>query len=187
MHTALLALLPFCMTAIAGEGGETREPREFFFAQSFGDLPDELEEARKSGKTGLLLYFEQEGCPYCRRMMQTIFNQRSVQDLYREHFVSIAVDIRGDVEFRDVDGITLPSKVFAEHRKIKLTPVISFLDLNGIEIFRKSGMVANPDEFLFMGRYITEGRYTDTVFADYLAEKGFKSSGEVLHTPATDN
>ena len=187
MLTALPALLLFCMTAIAGEGGETRDPSEFFFAQSFGDLPDELEEARKSGKTGLLLYFEQEGCPYCRRMMQTIFNQRSVQDLYREHFVSIAVDIRGDVEFRDVDGITLPSKVFAEHRKIKLTPVISFLDLNGIEIFRKSGMVANPDEFLFMGRYITEGRYTDTVFADYLAEKGIKSRSEVLHTPATDN
>ena len=140
-----------------------------------------------SGKTGLLLYFEQEGCPYCRRMMQTIFNQRSVQDWYREHFVSIAVDIRGDVEFRDVDGITLPSKVFAEHRKIKLTPVISFLDLNGIEIFRKSGMIAKPEEFLLMGRYITEGRYTDTVFAEYLAEKGHQIRGEVLHTPAQNN
>jgi thioredoxin-related protein len=187
LHTAVLALLLFCMTAIAGEGGETRDPREFFFAQSFGDLPDELEDARKSGKTGLLLYFEQDGCPYCRRLMQTVFNQRNVQDWYGENFVSIAVDIRGDVELRDVDGITLPSKVFAEHRKIKLTPVISFLDLNGTEIFRKSGMVANPYEFLLMGRYITEGRYTDTVFADFLAEKGYTTSGEILHTPATDN
>ncbi len=92
---------------------ETRDPREFFFAQSFGDLPEELAEAREAGKLGLLLFFEQEGCPYCERMLKTILNQPEVQDWYRERFVSIAVDINGDVELRDVDGITLPSKVFA--------------------------------------------------------------------------
>jgi len=187
LHIVPLVLGLICVTAFADESTDTREPREFFFAQTFGDLPEELEEAKKSGKSGLLLFYEQEGCPYCSRMMQTVFNQRRVQDWYAEHFLSITIDIRGDVELRDVDGITLPSKVFAQHRKIKLSPVISFLDLNGVEIFRKSGMVSNPEEFLLMGRYITEGRFTDTVFADYLAEKGFESNGEVLLTPAMNN
>ena len=187
MHILLLGLSLCCTTAFAEVSEDTRAAREFFFAQSFGDLPEELEEAKKSGKTGLLLFYEQEGCAYCLRMMQRVLNQRRVQDWYGEHFVSIAVDIRGDVEIRDVDGITLPSKVFAEHRKVKLTPVVSFLDLNGIEIFRKSGMVADPEEFLLMGRYITESRYTDTVFTDYLAEKGYKSSAEVLLTPIFEN
>jgi len=131
----LPALLALCfgnlVPAQADPAMETRDPRAHFFAQSFGDLPEELEEARQAGKLGLLLFFEQEGCAYCDRMMKTILNQPAVQDWYRERFVSIAVDINGDVELRDVDGITLPSKVFAEHRRVKTTPTISFLDLNG--------------------------------------------------------
>ena len=119
-------------------------------------------------------------------MMQTVLNQRGVQDWYGARFVNIAVDIRGGVEFKDVDGVTLPSKVFAQHRRVKYTPVMSFLDLNGVEIFRKSGMVADAEEFLLMGSYIAEGRYTDTVFEDYLAEKGHKPGGEALRTPSAD-
>ena len=149
---------------------ETRDPREFFFAQSFGDLPEELAEAREAGKLGLLLFFEQEGCPYCERMLKTILNQPPVQDWYRERFVSISVDINGDVELRDVDGITLPSKVFAQHRRVKTTPTISFIDLSGAEVYRRVTMVSGPGEFMMMGQYIAEGRYTDTAWKDYAAE-----------------
>jgi thioredoxin-related protein len=149
---------------------ETRDPREFFFTQSFGDLPEELAEAREAGKLGLLLFFEQEGCPYCERMLKTILNQPSVQDWYRERFVSISVDVNGDVELRDVDGITLPSKVFAQHRRVKTTPTISFIDLSGAEVYRRVTMVSGPGEFMMMGRYIAEGRYTDTAWRDYATE-----------------
>ena len=185
--TVLLAMLSTGCELFAEELPETREPREFFFTQTFGDLPEELEEARQTGKLGIFLFFEQEGCDFCARMIQSVLNQRQVQEWYSEHFVNIAVDIRGDVELRDVDGITLPSKVFAEHRKVKFTPVMSFLDLNGVEVFRKSGMVADPEKFLLMGSYIAEQRYTDTPFRDYLAEKGLDSSGQALKTPAHDN
>jgi thioredoxin-related protein len=177
------ALLPGS-EVIAEELPGTREPREFFFAQTFGDLPEELAEARQAGKLGLFLFYEQEGCVFCLQMMRSVLNQRDVQAWYRERFVNIAVDIRGDVELRDVDGITLPSKVFAEHRKVKYTPVMSFLDLNGVEIFRNTGTVTSPEEFLLMGRYIVEQRYTDTPFRDYLAEKGLGGSDQSLRTPA---
>ena len=183
MLTVLMMSVFYWPTILAEENTETRDPREFFFAQTFGDLPEELEEAGNAGKIGLFLFYEQEGCAYCRRMMQTIFNQRGVQDWYGERFVSIAVDIRGDVELKDIDGITLPSKVFAEHRKVKLTPVVSFIDLNGAEIFRNSGLVKSPEDFLLMGQYVAEGRYTDTNFAEYRAEKGYDDEGEVLLTP----
>lgn len=182
--TLLLASLWIGSEGFAGNFSETRDPREFFFAQTFGDLPEELEEAKKTGKLGLFLFYEQEGCDFCRRMMQTVLNQPQVQKWYNEHFVNIAVDIRGDVELRDVDGISLPSKVFAQHRNVKYTPVMSFLDLNGVEIFRKSGMVASPEEFLLMGRYIQEGRYTDTSFRDFLTEAGHQAGGANLTTPA---
>jgi len=174
-------------TVLAEEGPKTRDPREFFFAQTFGDLPEELEQAGKDGKYGLVLFYEQEGCDYCRRMMQTIFNQRHVQDWYGKHFVSIAVDIRGDVEIKDIDGITLPSKVFAEHRKVNFTPVVSFIDLNGVEIFRKTGVVQSPEAFMLMGQYVAEGRYTDTTYDEYLFEKGRYEETEMLLTPINKN
>jgi thioredoxin-related protein len=165
---ALVLVIPTLARSETAAG--PRDPREFFFAQSFGDLPDELDEARQAGKQGLMLFFEQQGCPYCERMLKTIFNQPEVQDWYRERFVSIAVDINGDVELRDVDGITLPSKVFAEHRRVKTTPTISFIDLSGAEVYRRTSMVSGVAEFMMMGHYIAEGRYTDTSWKDYAGE-----------------
>jgi len=165
---ALLALGPGSpLLARTDPAADTRDPRAHFFAQTFGDLPEELEEARQAGKLGLLLFFEQEGCPYCERMMKTILNQPAVQDWYRERFVSIAVDINGDVELRDVDGVTLPSKVFAAHRLVKTTPTISFLDLQGTEVYRRVKTVSGVGEFMAMGRYVAEGHYTDTSWEDF--------------------
>jgi len=153
--------------ALAAE--DTRDPRHFFFAQSFGDLPEELDEARQAGKLGLLLFFEQEGCTYCERMLKTILNQPAVQDWYHARFTSIAVDINGDVELTDIDGITLPAKVFAEHRRVKTTPTLSFIDLQGAEVHRQVKMINSVDEFLLLGRYVAEGHYSDTSWTDYSA------------------
>lgn len=167
--TGLALFLCFPLSPQAETSAATRDPRAHFFTQSFGDLPEELEGARQAGKIGLMLFFEQEGCPYCDRMMKTILNRPDVQDWYRERFVIIAVDINGDIELRDVDGVTLPSKAFAAHRRVKTTPTISFIDLNGAEIYRRVKMVGSVDEFMRMGRYVAEGRYTDTSWEDYAA------------------
>jgi thioredoxin-related protein len=161
----------WCPTLIAEEPDAERDPREFFFTQSFGDLPEELQQAREAGKLGMVLFFEMEGCPSCRYMMKNVLNQVAVQDWYAEHFVSIAVDINGAVELRDLDGITLPSRVFAAHRRVKTTPVMSFIDLNGAEVHRRSSVVKSPEEFLLMGQYVAEGHYTDTPWREYFRQK----------------
>lgn len=149
----------------------TRDPREYFFSPTFGDLPEELADARSAGKLGLFLFFEQEGCPYCEAMMRNVLNREEVQEWYRERFVPIAIDINGSVELRDVDGVTLPSKAFADHRKVRTTPTLSFIDLNGTEVYRRSTMVKTPEEFLMMGRYVAEGHYTDTTLRDFEMEQ----------------
>ena len=180
---ASLVLLLLGSDILAQEEPEPRDPREYFFTQSFGDLPEELSEAKKAGKIGLMLFFEQDGCAYCRAMMNKVLNQRPVQDWYGKRFVSIAVDIRGDVELTDFDGVTLPSKAFAIQRRAVMTPVITFIDLDGSEIFRKWGMVATPEEFLLMGAYIEEQSYLDISFDDYVRQKGREPSPEVFLTP----
>ncbi len=118
-------------------------------------------------------------------MRRKVFYQQSVQDWYGSRFVSIAVDIHGDVELKDFDGITLPSKIFSDQRRVFLTPVLSFIDLNGIEIYRHLGMIKTPQEFLTLGKYIEDEHYFDTEYKVFLKSQGMQSSSDELTTPAT--
>ena len=181
-----MILLSLTSVNVIATDEDTRDPREFFFTQSFGDLPEELQTARAQGKKGMLLFFEAEGCPYCFGMLNQVFSQKRVQDWYRERFLSIAVDIHGDVEIKDFDGITLPSKVFAEHRKVFMTPMLVFIDLAGSEIYRHLGMVKTPEEFLVMGEYIAEGHYFDTEFKVFAVKRGLHKQ-ETLVTPMNES
>jgi len=181
-----LASLLLAATLHAGEA-DSRDPREYFFTQTFGDLPEEMQLATEEGKLGMLLFFEAEACPYCQAMLKHVLSDRRVQDWYRERFVNIAVDIHGDVEIRDFDGITLPSKIFAEHRRIYLTPVVSFIDPNGAEIYRHLGMVRTPEEFLTMGEYIEGKHYLDTEYEVFAAQRGLDEDDTALVTPAGES
>jgi len=183
-HWPAIVLTLFLLTfSTLATGNDNRDPREYFFIQSFGDMPEELQAAQAQGKQGILLFFEAEGCPYCIGMLRRVLNQKHVQDWYREHFINIAVDIHGDVEIKDFDGITLPSKVFAEHRKVYMTPLLSFIDLSGNEIYRHMGMVKTPEEFLLIGEYIVSEHYFDTEFKVFAKNRGLQNSLEILATP----
>lgn len=164
-------VLSSALSASANQG-DGREPRQYFFDQSFGDLPEELQTAKDQGKHGILLFFEAEDCRYCHAMLKNVLSEPKVQDWYREHFLNIAIDIHGDVEIRDLDGITLPSKVFAQHRQVFMTPVLAFLDLDGREVYRYLGMVKTTEEFLMIGEYIVGGHYLDTEFKVFAKKQG---------------
>jgi thioredoxin-related protein len=184
--TLILLLSLLIVSDLLAVEEELRDPREYFFTQSFGDMPEELQTAKAEGKHGILLFFEAEGCPYCRAMLKRVLSQKMVQDWYRERFLSIAIDIHGDVEIKDFDGITLPSKVFAEHRRVFMTPLVSFIDLNGDEIYRNVGMVKTPEEFLMIGKYITGKHYFDTEFEVFASRQGLQA-GQVLVTPMDES
>jgi len=166
---------------------ETRDPYAHFFTATFGDLPEEMETARAEGKLGMLLFFEAEACTFCEHMRRKVFNQVRVQDWYRARFVNIAVDIHGDVELSDFDGITLPSKVFAEHRKIFMTPVMSFVGTDGAEIYRHLGMVKTPEEFLLLGEYVEGRHYFNMEFRVFAERQGMQKQEGVYVTPAGDS
>ena len=182
----LLALSLFLSGIIFGDEVKTRDAREFFFTQTFGDLPEEMQVARDEGKLGMFLFFEAESCPYCQHMITKVFSRPDIQDWYRERFVNIAVDIHGDVELTDFDGITLPSKVFSDHRRVFLTPVMAFLDLSGNEIYRHYGMIKSPEEFLLLGEYIDGKHYFDTEYKVFANARGMQQQGALI-TPAEDS
>ena len=181
-------MMSILVTSVAlAKAPETRNPREYFFTLTFGDLPEEMALARDEGKLGMLLFFEAEDCPYCHHMLNKVFNQVDIQDWYQERFVSIAIDIHGDVEMQDFAGVTLPSKVFSDQQGVFLTPVMSFFDLDGKEIYRHLGMIGTPQEFLLLGTYVKDGHYEDIGYDDFAKTRGVGISDGTLVTPVADD
>lgn len=188
--TAILLMLGIhtlvSSTAFAEER-EQRDAREYFFTQTFGDLPEELQVARDSNKLGMLLFFEAESCQYCQHMVRKVFSDREVQDWFGERFVSISVDIHGDVEMTDFDGITLPSKVIADHRRVFLTPLLAFIDLDGNEVYRHLGMIRTPEELLVLGEYIAGKHHYLMEYRTYAEKHGMHKEDGALMTPAGES
>jgi thioredoxin-related protein len=162
----LAPLLLLCSTTLAAE--TLRDPDSAFFHQSLGDFREELEIAREEGRSGLLLFFEMDECPFCARMKRDVLNRPQVQDYYREHFRIIPVDIEGDVEIVDFQGQSMAEKDFAfQVNRVRATPVFLFYALDGEQVARYTGATSGIDEFLWLGEYVVQGIYRDMPFAKY--------------------
>ena len=74
-----------------------------WFVETFLDFREDVREAHAQGKR-LLVYFGQDGCPYCKLLMQTTFTETRVVDLARHRFLPIALNLWGDREITWVDG-----------------------------------------------------------------------------------
>ncbi len=180
-----LLLILTCITASSSLASDSRsrDARDYFFTLSFGDLPEEMQLASDAGKLGMLLFFEADECPYCKHMIEHVFNQRSVQDWYGERFVSISIDLHGDVEIQDFDGVSLSTKNFSKQSKVFVTPVVAFIDLNGQEIYRHVGMIKTAQEFLLLGEFVESGHYRNMDYDRFLESQGHHNSDEALTTP----
>jgi thioredoxin-related protein len=150
------------MPASAGAAGA-----DAFFDASLGDFAAELSTARQQGKVGVLLVFEAEGCPYCRRMREQVLNQAAVQQFYRRHFNIFPVDFLGSVGIMDFAGKELSEKAFARAQRVRGTPTFLFVAPDGREMARYTGATRDADEFLALGRYVAEGHYARTTFERY--------------------
>jgi len=108
------------------------------FTETLLELPDDAAQAAKSGKR-LLLYFGQQGCPYCKELMQTSFTQKAIVDKVRKHFVAIGFDMFGSREVTWFDGKVRSEKEFAKFLNVQFTPTLLLLDEAGKVIGRING------------------------------------------------
>lgn len=77
-----------------------------WFKSSFLDLKEDVEAAAKENKR-LLLYIGQDGCPYCRELMQNNFSQKDIVEYTQRHFDALAINMWGDADVTDFSGNTL--------------------------------------------------------------------------------
>ncbi len=136
-----------------------KDPYEFFFDQNLGDLQEELEIAQDDGKKGVFIFFEMDECPFCHRMKQTVLNQQEVQNYFKKNFVSLSVDIEGDIEIVDFNGDTMTQKEFAVKNRVRATPVMAFYDFEANQVVRYTGATSGVEEFMWLAEFYEKGIY----------------------------
>ncbi len=185
--TLLLPLLfaPFSLWA-AQEGaldaglvnpGHVDKPA--WFKSSFLDLRDDVAEASEAGKR-VVLYFYQDGCPYCEKLVNTNFAQRDIEQKTRQHFDVVAINMWGDATVTDLAGNEVSEKQFAVDLKVQFTPTLLFLDESGELALRTNGYYP-PHKFSTALDYVIEKREGKERFADYLAARNPQKARGKLH------
>lgn len=116
-----------------------------WFTESLLHLPDDVAEAAREGKR-VMLYFHQNGCPYCKRLVEVNWRDPSIVPKMRSRFVSLAINIWGDRDVTWTDGTATTEKKLAAMLKVQFTPTLVFLDEKGAVARRINGYYP-PREF----------------------------------------
>lgn len=181
----LLSWIALFALPLAAAGGPQPEVRDHtadipgWFKESFLDLPADIREAAREKKR-LMLYFGQEGCPYCRELMQVNFSQKDIVDKTRERFEAIALDIWGDRQLTWMDGKQYTEKEFAGLLKVQFTPTLLFLDERGRVALRVNGYYP-PRKFRAALDYAIGKSAPGLSFGAYLRTAAREPSSGMLH------
>jgi thioredoxin-related protein len=140
-----------------------------WFANSLLDFKDEVAEAARDGKR-VLIYFGQDGCPYCNALMKGNFGPGPITDKTRKHFVAIAINIWGDAEVNWIDGTPTTEKALARRLKVQFTPTLLFLESDGQVGLRLNGYLP-PERFTHVLDYVIQRRDRELSLAAYMAAR----------------
>jgi thioredoxin-related protein len=151
-----------------------------WFKDSFLDIRDDISEATETGKR-VLLYFYQDGCPYCERLVKENMSQKDIVDSLQNKFDVIAINMWGDREVVGLDGKETTEKNFAVANKIMFTPTLQFLDEQGKHVLRLNGYVP-PHKFIVALDYVSLKKEKDGSFRDYMAKVNPSAGSGELHT-----
>lgn len=178
-------LAAFAMVLTMAPGARAQEPSPYaidiprWFTQSFLDFREDIADAARGGRR-LLVYFGQDGCPYCTQLMVTNFSQRAIVDKTRKHFVAIALNIWGDREVAWVDGRAMREKELAAVLDVQFTPTLLFFDERGNVVARLNGYYP-PQRFEAVLDYVAGHCERSQSLANYLRRAVKETASPRLH------
>jgi thioredoxin-related protein len=137
-----------------------------WFSNSLLDFKDEIPEAARAGKR-VMVYFGQDGCPYCKALMTVNFGPGPIADKTRRHFVAIAINIWGDAEVNWIDGSKTTEKALARTLKVQFTPTLLFFETDATPVLRLNGYLP-PERFTHVLDYVIQRRDREVSLAEYM-------------------
>lgn len=150
-----------------------------WFKESFLDLREDILEASEKNKR-VLIYFYQDGCPYCAKLLQDNLGQKLLADKTRNNFDVIALNMWGDREVTDLSGKVTTEKKFAEKLKVMYTPTLLFFNEKGQVALRVNGYYA-PHKYETALDYVRGKNETKISFRDYYRKQSVTAVSGVLH------
>lgn len=162
----------------AGMVNPGHEEHPDWFKVSFLDLYEDIEDAADNNKR-LLIYYYQDGCPYCKKLLQENFSQRSISDKTQKYFDVVSINLWGDKEVT-VGDRTYTEKDFAEALKVQYTPTLLFFNEKNKIVFRANGYYP-PEKFSALLDYIGQKQETKISYQDYMEKVNPQVSSGRLH------
>lgn len=150
-----------------------------WFKETFLDFREDIREAAAGGRR-LMVYFGQDGCPYCRELMRVNFSQKDIVDKTRKHFNAVAINLWGDREVTWTDGKPRTEKEFAAFLKVQFTPTLLFLDEKGNVALRVNGYYP-PHKFHAALDYVAGRHERKIAFAEFLQRQAREPASGKLH------
>ena len=135
-----------------------------WFKESFLNFPDDIKEAKSAGKR-LVVFFHQDGCPYCNALVERNLAQKNIAEKVKKNFDVIGINMWGDREITYVNGKSYTEKTLAAALKVQFTPTLLFYDEDGKIVLRLNGY-RSPEKFNVDLDYVALHKEKDT---DYRA------------------
>jgi thioredoxin-related protein len=181
---ACLLLLFYLVPVIPSEvepgqsfGGKASEAPDWF-KESFLDFEEDIAEASADGKR-VMIYFHQESCPYCARLVKESFNDPETEAYMRKHFDAITINMWGDREVVTVGGQNFTEKTFTAALGVQYTPTLLFFDEQRRQALRLDGYYPR-EQFLAALRYVAEHQEGKVSFSSYMLDQQKASAAELI-------
>ncbi len=150
-----------------------------WFKNSFLDIRDDINEAAANGRR-VMLYFYQDGCPYCAKLIQDNFTQRSIVEKTRKYFDVVSINMWGDREVTDLAGNRVTEKQFAKAARVMFTPTLLLLTEKGQVALRINGYF-EPHKLEAALDYAGQKMESKLAFRDYLQKVAASPASGKLH------
>lgn len=150
-----------------------------WFKVSFLDIYEDIADAADNNKR-VMLYFYQDGCPYCKKLLEDNFGQRAISDKTQKYFDVVAINIWGNNEIVVGDD-ELTEAEFSSALKVQYTPTLIFFNEDNKVVYRANGYFP-PEKFHTVLDYVGQKMEKKISYQDYLAKVDPQPSSGKLHT-----
>jgi thioredoxin-related protein len=159
-----------------GSHGQANITYPSWFKESFNDLREDLNDARESGKRGIIVFFSQKSCNHCQAFIDTTLNDPVTRERIRRQYDVIGLDIFNDIEVVDVNGTRTTIADFAENSRARLTPTLIFYGVENQALVKIVGLYP-PEKFNMVLDYIEGNHFRQEKLGHYLRSRS-TSAGE---------
>lgn len=166
-------------------GSKVVEEFPGWFKTSFMDFIDDIEEASDNDKH-VMIYFWQDGCPYCAKLVEENFSDKKLSNKLIKNFDVIETNMWGDRGLVDWSEREFSEKEFASFMKVQFTPTLIFLNSDGDIVLRLNGYQSTQKMHSVLD-YVSSKSYLDESFAKYINKSKQNVKGKLNENPIFEN